>query len=68
MRTGTVKWFNNQKGYGFIIDDTDGKEYFAHFTKIAMDGYKTLQEGQKVSYDIEQGLRGDQAANITVVE
>ena len=65
MNKGTVKWFNGQKGYGFISDE-EGKDIFVHFSGLAMDGYKTLEEGQSVSFDVEQGNRGLQAVNVTV--
>ncbi len=55
--SGTVKWFNSEKGYGFITGE-DGKDVFAHFSQINVDGYKTLEEGQKVSYDVVQGQKG----------
>lgn len=64
--TGTVKWFNGEKGYGFITGD-DGKDSFAHYSQINSDGYKTLEEGQKVSYDIAQGQKGPQAENISIL-
>jgi cold shock protein len=63
MATGTVKWFKNEKGYGFITGE-DGKDVFVHFSAIMVDGYKSLQEGQKVSYDVTQGPKGAQAANV----
>ncbi|ADK15020.1 MULTISPECIES: cold-shock protein [Clostridium] len=63
---GTVKWFNGEKGFGFITGE-DGKDIFAHFSQINSDGYKTLEEGQKVSYDEGQGQKGPQAENITVL-
>jgi CspA family cold shock protein len=63
--TGTVKWFNDTKGYGFITPDEGGEDLFAHFSEIDSSGVKTLQEGQKVSFeDGGQGLRGPQARNI----
>ena len=65
MPTGTVKWFNNAKGYGFILPDNGGEDLFAHFSTITMDGYKTLKAGQSVSYDIIQGPKGLHATNIT---
>ena len=65
MPTGTVKWFNNAKGYGFILPDGGGEDLFAHFSTIAMEGYKTLKAGQMVSYDIIQGPKGLHATNIT---
>lgn len=64
--TGTVKWFNGQKGFGFITGE-DGNDVFAHFSKINADGYKTLEEGQKVSYEVAEGPKGPQAENITVL-
>lgn len=65
MPTGTVKWFNNAKGYGFILPDNGGEDLFAHFSTITMEGYKTLKAGQSVSYDIIQGPKGLHATNIT---
>ena len=62
--TGKVKWFNAEKGYGFIVGE-DGKEVFVHFSAINDEGYKTLDEGQAVSYDVVEGDRGLQAANVT---
>jgi cold shock protein len=62
---GTVKWFNAEKGFGFITGE-DGKDVFAHFSQINSDGYKSLQEGQEVSFDVVQGTKGPQAENITV--
>lgn len=64
--TGTVKWFNAEKGYGFIKDE-EGKDIFVHFSSINSDGYKTLEEGQKVTYDLVESERGPQAKNVTVV-
>ncbi len=64
MATGTVKWFNDTKGYGFISPDDGGDDLFAHFSEIQADGFKTLQDGQKVSFDVTQGKKGLQAANI----
>ncbi|EFF62661.1 MULTISPECIES: cold-shock protein [Turicibacter] len=63
MATGTVKWFNADKGYGFITVD-NGDEVFAHFSEIQSDGFKTLEEGQKVEFEITQGNRGPQASHI----
>ncbi|WP_270271723.1 cold-shock protein [Enterococcus lactis] len=63
MNNGTVKWFNADKGFGFITGE-DGNVVFAHFSAIQGDGYKTLEEGQAVSYDVEDGQRGPQATNI----
>ena len=62
--TGTVKWFNAEKGFGFINQDDGGADVFVHFRSIVGDGYKTLNEGQKVSYDTEQGQKGLQATNV----
>ena len=63
MAQGTVKWFNSEKGFGFITKE-DGNDVFVHFSAIQGDGFKTLEEGQKVSFDVTQGNRGDQAANV----
>lgn len=63
MAKGTVKWFSNQKGYGFIATE-DGKDVFVHHTAIKGEGYKTLQEGQSVEFDVIQGPKGEQAANV----
>ena len=63
---GTVKWFNPEKGFGFIAGE-DGVEVFAHYSQIKIDGFKTLEEGQEVSYDVVQGAKGPQAENIEVV-
>ncbi|BDM75580.1 cold-shock protein [Lactococcus petauri] len=64
MTKGTVKWFNDSKGFGFITAE-DGTDVFAHFTQIQSDGFRKLEEGEKVTFDIEQGQRGPQASNIT---
>ncbi|GAA2011675.1 cold-shock protein [Catenulispora yoronensis] len=64
MTTGTVKWFNAEKGFGFIEQDGGGPDVFAHFSNIASDGYRELREGQRVSFEITQGQKGPQAANI----
>ena len=64
MATGTVKWFNDAKGYGFITPDDGSEDLFAHFSAINMQGFKTLKEGQKVSFDVTQGPKGKQASNI----
>jgi CspA family cold shock protein len=64
MATGTVKWFNDAKGYGFITPDDGSEDLFAHFSAINMQGFKTLKEGQKVSFDVVQGPKGKQASNI----
>lgn len=62
--TGVVKWFSNQKGYGFITRENGGKDVFVHHTAIAGDGYKTLAEGQKVKFQIAHSEKGDQASNV----
>ncbi|AXK40322.1 cold-shock protein [Crenobacter cavernae] len=64
METGTVKWFNDAKGFGFITPDAGGDDLFAHFSEVKADGFKTLQEGQKVSYTKGMGQKGPQATNI----
>ena len=64
MATGTVKWFNDSKGFGFITPDDGGEDLFAHFSAIQMNGFKTLKEGQKVSFEVTQGPKGKQASNI----
>jgi CspA family cold shock protein len=64
MPTGRVKWFNNAKGYGFIIQD-EGPEVFVHYSAIDGDGYKTLTEGQEVRFEIAQSEKGPQATNVT---
>lgn len=66
MNNGTVKWFNSTKGFGFITDDSTGEDVFVHFSGIATDGFKTLEDGQKVSFEVTQGNRGAQAVNVTV--
>ena len=63
MSTGKVKWFNAEKGYGFITSD-EGKDIFVHYSSIQSDGFRTLEEGQAVSYDLTEGARGMQAANV----
>jgi len=64
MAKGKVKWFNNQKGYGFITPE-NGKDVFVHHTAFKSDGYRTLEEGQEVEFDIQQGPKGEQAVNVT---
>lgn len=64
MSKGTVKWFNNQKGYGFISDE-EGNDVFVHYTGLNMEGFKTLEEGQAVEFDIINGTKGPQAVNVT---
>ena len=66
MNRGTVKWFNNQKGYGFISDE-GGSDVFVHFSDLNMEGFKTLDEGISVEYDLTEGAKGLQAVNVTVV-
>jgi CspA family cold shock protein len=65
--TGTVKWFNNDKGYGFIQREK-GEDVFVHFRSIQGDGYRTLQEGQKVQFTVKQGQKGPQAEDVTVID
>jgi CspA family cold shock protein len=62
--TGTVKWFNDEKGFGFITQDNGGADVFVHFRAITGDGFKSLAEGQKVSFEVEQGQKGPQASNV----
>ena len=64
MNKGTVKWFNNQKGYG-LISDEEGKDVFVHYSGLAMEGFKTLEEGQKVEFEVVDGAKGPQAVNVT---
>ncbi len=66
MNKGTVKWFNAKKGFGFITNSETGEDVFVHYSGIVSDGYKTLDEGQNVTFDIEQGAKGAQAVNVTV--
>lgn len=71
MSNGTVKWFNNDKGYGFIEVDEGGNDVFVHFSSIMIDGFKTLKEGQKVTFDIEDDPKNEnkkRAANVQIVE
>ena len=68
MSTGQVKWFNNAKGFGFILPDDGGADLFAHYSAITMDGYKTLKAGQLVTFDAVDGPKGLHAANIKAVE
>ena len=63
---GTVKWFNNQKGYGFISDES-GKDVFVHYSGINSDGFKSLEEGAKVEFEVVDGAKGPQATNVVVV-
>lgn len=64
MPTGTVKWFNNAKGYGFILPEDGGEDLFAHYSSINMEGYKTLKAGQMVTFDVIEGAKGLHATNI----
>ncbi len=68
--TGTVKWFNASKGYGFVANDEGGEDIFVHFSAINVDGYKTLQDGQKVSFEIEEDSKNGKlrAANVTPIQ
>jgi CspA family cold shock protein len=63
--TGSVKWFNETKGFGFLSQDNGGQDVFVHFNAIVSDGFKTLTEGQKVSFNVEQGKKGPQATEVT---
>ncbi|MFZ5444474.1 MAG: cold-shock protein [Myxococcota bacterium] len=67
MATGTVKWFNDAKGFGFIAQDGGGDDVFCHHTAIQSDGFRTLAEGQKVEFDVNRGPKGLQAANVRVI-
>lgn len=65
MSKGTVKWFNNQKGYGFITDAQSGKDVFVHYSGLKMEGFKTLEENAEVEFEIVDGDKGPQAVNVT---
>ena len=67
MATGTVKWFSDEKGFGFITPDDGGRDLFVHFTGIVGDGYRSLSEGVKVSYEEEAGPKGPKAVNVTKI-
>lgn len=67
MWKGTVKWFNNQKGYGFIQDE-NGKDIFVHYTGLDMEGFKSLEEGNRVEFDIVDGVKGPQAAHVVKIQ
>ncbi len=67
MPTGTVKWFSDEKGYGFITPDDQGKDLFVHFSAIGGNGFRSLAEGAKVSYEAEQGPKGPNAANVQLI-
>lgn len=66
MAKGKVKWFNNKKGYGFITPES-GNDVFVHFSAVKAEGYKTLQEGQDVEFEVQQGPKGEQAANVVIL-
>ena len=64
MNNGTVKWFNSEKGYGFISNDNGGDDVFVHFSAIVGEGFKTLEEGQAVEFEVTEGAKGPQAVNV----
>ncbi len=68
MASGTVKWFNDSKGFGFISPEAGGEDLFAHFSAIQNQGFKTLKEGQRVSFDVTTGPKGKQASNIRALD
>ncbi|NAW70290.1 cold shock domain-containing protein CspD [Vibrio sp. V27_P1S3P104] len=68
MATGTVKWFNNAKGFGFICPDGGNEDIFTHYSTIKMDGYRTLKAGQQVAYEVEQGPKGFHASSVVPIE
>ncbi|MBA59853.1 MAG: cold shock domain protein CspD [Gammaproteobacteria bacterium] len=68
MQKGKVKWFNNTKGYGFVIYDGDSEDYFVHYSSIVMEGYKSLKAGQQVTFEIEEGEKGKNAVNVKLIE
>ena len=67
MEEGTVKWFDNSKGYGFVTRENGGKDVFVHHTAIQGTGYKSLEEGQRVEFEVTQGQKGDQAVNVVKI-
>ena len=64
MAEGTIKWFSDQKGYGFVTPEGSGKDIFVHFSALQGEGFKTLAEGQRISFDVTQGPKGEQASNV----
>ena len=68
MINGMVKWFNNAKGYGFVTADDSDQDIFVHFSAIGMDGYKTLKQGQKVEFELEEGPKGLHASNVQLMD
>ncbi|ACU78251.1 cold-shock protein [Mycoplasma mycoides] len=66
MNTGIVKWFNDEKGFGFITNDSDNKDVFVYFSNINVNGYKTLEQGQKVTYELNKGIKGLEAFNVSI--
>ena len=68
MPTGRVKWFNNAKGFGFIIPEDDSEDYFVHYSSIVMDGYKTLKAGQAVNFEMIDGPKGTHAVNVSLLD
>ena len=68
MNKGTVKWFNASKGYGFITDEASGKDVFVHFSGINAEGFKSLEEGAAVEFEVADGAKGPQAVNVTVIK
>ena len=68
MNEGTVKWFDAKKGYGFVSNVSDDKDYFVHFSEIQTDGFKTLEEGQRVEFEIGEGTKGPVAKNVKAAE
>ncbi|MDP4040657.1 cold-shock protein [Mycoplasma mycoides] len=66
MNTGIVKWFNDEKGFGFITNDSDDKDVFVYFSNINVNGYKTLEQGQKVTYELNKGIKGLEAFNVSI--
>ena len=68
MATGKVKWFNSDKGFGFIVPDDGTKDLFVHFSEIASGGYRTLEEGQRVEFEVQQGQKGPQATQVRIVQ